>query len=157
VLVNHTAGFTNFLLPESLEVSAKPLQKAVDALMLLDNGNRMVERCASFLDRLGQLLSSLSRSSPILHDLATITDTYPASHSLNSLTYPSVLPEGVTPGIPLFQGNGMPIPPQMNLQQQSPLGMDLGEFMMESDLDFLNYFTIPPSVPNGVMMENHIA
>lgn len=51
-----------------------------------------------------------------------------------------------------FQGNlgqntsQMPIAGQH--LQQSPLGMDLGEFMIESDLDFLNYFRIPASAPS---------
>jgi hypothetical protein len=58
----------------SLDVTSKPLQTAVDALMLLDNGNRMVERCAAFLGRLGRLLSSLSKSCPILSCIGTIAD-----------------------------------------------------------------------------------
>jgi hypothetical protein len=51
----------------------------------------------------------------------------------------------------MIQNGDMPLHQPVNMQEQSPLGMDLGEFMMESDLDFLNYFSIPPSVPNGVV------
>jgi hypothetical protein len=35
----------------------------------------------------------------------------------------------------MIQNGDMPLHQPVNMQEQSPLGMDLGEFMMESDLD----------------------
>jgi len=51
-------------------------------------------------------------------------------------------------------GGMMPMPMQAgNTNPQSPLGMDLGEFIMERDLDFLNYFAVNQPLSNAVPPE----
>jgi len=131
ILVNEKVGSANLSLPESLYVSARPLQAAVDALMLLDNGNRMVEKCAAFLDRMGHVLSSLTLNSSILQ------------------SYQPMLPANAVAGATESHTGLIPMPlSTANQNHQSPLGMDLGEFMIESDLDFLNYFALNQPLPN---------
>jgi hypothetical protein len=39
--------------------------------------------------------------------------------------------------------DGLGMPANFIGTDRSPLGMDIGEFMMEGDLDFLNYMSMP--------------
>jgi hypothetical protein len=150
-------------LSTALDITSRPLQPAVDALLQLDNGNRMVEKCAAFLDRLGRLLPSLSISTTMTFCIASVADNCAASgfSDTNQIAYTSLIPGSVALDISMLQNRDtdMRNNPPMYMQEESPLGIELGEFMMESDLDFLNYFSIPPSVPNdtntnGGMMDS---
>ena len=45
----------------NLEVYMKDLQRAVESILLLDIGNRMVETCAKYVSRLIQILEELRK------------------------------------------------------------------------------------------------
>jgi hypothetical protein len=62
MLIAEKGGLTNSPLELPLNSSDRPFEAAVDALMLLDNGNRMIDKCTAFLDRLSYVLSSISGS-----------------------------------------------------------------------------------------------
>ncbi|KAF2501403.1 hypothetical protein BU16DRAFT_450555 [Lophium mytilinum] len=64
ILVDQKIGLTGAAtsLPALLGGPERPVQAAVDALMLLDKGNSMVETCATFLSRLGHVVISLGKS-----------------------------------------------------------------------------------------------
>ncbi|KAF2801274.1 uncharacterized protein BDZ99DRAFT_456469 [Mytilinidion resinicola] len=132
ILVDQKTGLTGAAtsLPDLLGGVERPLQTAVGALRLLDKGNRMVETCAAFLNRLGQVIISLASDSstgmplqlPFLGNDDTLLNSYGGTQAGNT-----------------------------NLQ--SPLGMDLGEFIMERDLDFLNYFAVNQPLSNAIPPE----
>lgn len=68
ILINLKADLndSSAFLPDGLDISGREVQTAVDALMLLDLQNRMVEKCAAFLNQLGHVLSSISKYLPVL-------------------------------------------------------------------------------------------
>lgn len=70
VLIKQRVDFNGSVLslPDTLDISGRPLHAAVDALLLLDTGNRMVEKCAAFLNRLSQVLSSIGESVSDIYD-----------------------------------------------------------------------------------------
>lgn len=89
--------------------------KAVEALRLLDQGNRMVEKCCAYLEQLVNVLSPLSPTNE--------------TRSAGVLA----MPENLSPRMPVLGDNVSS--PKINL-------LDLGEFMIEGDLEFLNHFSI---------------
>jgi len=139
IVVDQKSGITTSgsSIPEMLDQPQKPLQTAVDTLIHLDRGNRMIDTCAAFLKRLGIVVSTLTSES-------SIDVSIPTSFLESEATFFGQ------------QGEMMQMPAQVGITTyQSPLGMDLGEFM-ESDLDFLNYFAINPpdsALPNGAHMQ----
>ncbi|RDL35800.1 uncharacterized protein BP5553_06412 [Venustampulla echinocandica] len=132
-LVNQTVGFTRDSLSESLATAEHTLQVAVNALLLLDNGNKVVEKCARYLGRLAQFLS---------YFVSNVAVSTPSS----TVRYPWMGAEHLASDLP---SSSSTIIPQMSMpdfgSHQARSGMDLGGFMMESDLDFLNYFRVPPT------------
>lgn len=69
LLLSHDQNLrTSILLPVSLPAAdlQKSLGDAAVALQLLDVGNRMVERCARYLEQLSGVLANLSTSFPSL-------------------------------------------------------------------------------------------
>lgn len=151
MLVKHSSTLHNFVLPEALEASSRPLQLAVEALNALDTGNRMVEKCTTFLERLEHVLASLSKCLYDYRYVVLANGSIAASPSA-AMMYQAPMPEHDASHIDsqTFQDSLTQTAGQLpQTMQQSPLGMDLGEFMIESDLDFLNYFRIPPSGPNN--------
>lgn len=111
----------------------------MDALMLLDNGNRMVDKCTAFLGRLNPVLSSLSEllemgSCPLKVLKFRQTIGSPSS-ALCKRTF-----VGDRSAVADIQDNIAPIPGRTSIPYyQSPPDMDLGEFMIENDVNFMNW------------------
>jgi len=126
-------------LPTSIDVSRRSLDKAVDALQLLDNGNRMVEKCRTYLRQLGFVLDMLS------------SNQFPTSAETVS-----VISDHVDLNRQAFENNVTFTMSGNNFTtNQSPLGMDLGEFMTEGDLEFLNHFSMPVNGIDNRAPTNH--
>lgn len=66
LLLSHDQSLNNSILPVSLPATdlQKSLRDAAVALQFLDSGNRIVERCARYLEQLSGVLSSLSKLFP---------------------------------------------------------------------------------------------
>ncbi|CAK7201351.1 hypothetical protein SEUCBS139899_004055 [Sporothrix eucalyptigena] len=95
------------------------LDKAVDTLQHFERGNRMVERCSKYLERLGCVLDvSLALSSSLS------SPPFPAQQQQTILTTGAA-------------------------QSQSPLDIDLGELLTETDFAFLSQFTMPLDTGDG--------
>ncbi|KUJ16925.1 uncharacterized protein LY89DRAFT_707337 [Mollisia scopiformis] len=109
-----------------LAVSELDLQRslidAALALRQLDCKNRMVDRCAVYLEQLASVSETLSTSSGF--DNRALPNTYNEPSATN---VPSLYPNGQMFGSMMMNA--------------SPLGMDLGEFLLEGDLEFLNHIT----------------
>ena len=77
LVIHNTDGVapTISLTPQALKAS---FEDAVQALKLLDTGNRMVERCARYLGQLAEVLVSLSKS--MLLDLIAMSLTNVSQH-----------------------------------------------------------------------------
>jgi len=106
------------------------LGKAVEALRHLDCGNRMVERCGQYLEQFAHVLDSFT--------------------SANMTWNADIL---ANPEQQYLEGNGslrMASSQMADQMNQSPLGMDLGEFMLEGDMDFLANFPMPNGMGNGI-------
>jgi hypothetical protein len=81
--------------------------------------------------------------------LTGLLNLYKASDNSILQSYQPLFPVNAVAGPAESQAGLIPMPVSTaNQNHQSPLGMDLGEFMMESDLDFLNYFALNPPLPN---------
>ncbi|KAH7304636.1 fungal-specific transcription factor domain-containing protein [Rhexocercosporidium sp. MPI-PUGE-AT-0058] len=127
LLLSHERTFSsNLLLPVSLPTTdlQKTLRDAAVALQSLDVGNSIVERCARYLEQL----------SGVLGKLMVTTATNDGGRGENNL-----------PELSLHQAEGNKphnIPSQGyssgTASNLTPLGMDLGEFMLEGDLEFMN-------------------
>ncbi|CAK7232762.1 hypothetical protein SCUCBS95973_008365 [Sporothrix curviconia] len=95
------------------------LDKAVDTLRHFERGNRMVERCSKYLERLGRVLDvQLALSS--------------------SLASPPFSSQGPQAALTAAAA-----------QSQSPLDIDLGELLTETDFAFLSQFTMPMDTGDG--------
>jgi hypothetical protein len=123
------------------------LRDAIRALYGLDSDHRMIARCREYLEQLVQVLQSLCRSADSCNRIF--------------LMLQAVTTKGQGLGFE-FQLQGLPQRTQYSsqsgndrnssldneywpysnqipgTQKQSPLGIELGEFFMDSDLNFLN-------------------
>ncbi|KAH8689695.1 fungal-specific transcription factor domain-containing protein [Talaromyces proteolyticus] len=146
LLVSSRESPKNPTLWEPVERARPYLGLAVDALRRLDSGNRVIERCVEYLSQITMALTALT-SNPPSTDIPTL-------NSLNNpnTTYPSeMLPSSTT----ISQAPGGPLAPFTDRSaqfplSQSPVGVDLGEFMIDSDLDFLGklFYDINQSAGN---------
>ncbi|KAL1866395.1 hypothetical protein Plec18167_009063 [Paecilomyces lecythidis] len=101
---------------------ARPyLDIAVEALKRLDSGNRVIERCVEYLSQLSVVLVALTSNGPIPN---TVANMYPPSYGPHLSSTPT-------------SQNLSHMGGRYNFTNQSPVGVDLGEFMIDSDLDFL--------------------
>ncbi|KAM3083089.1 hypothetical protein ACMFMG_003756 [Clarireedia jacksonii] len=104
-----------------LSVSKLDLQRslidAAFALRRLDCENRMVDRCAAYLEQLGSVSEALASAS-------------------GDSALPNPYAESAATGLHSLYPNGQIY--GSTTMNTSPLGMDLGEFMLEGDLEFLN-------------------
>ncbi|KAF2453197.1 fungal-specific transcription factor domain-containing protein [Lineolata rhizophorae] len=95
------------------EVDARRcLHKSIEALRLLDSGNYMVERCCAYLEQCNSALGSINQSFA-----APVPMTASVPRPMSSQDFYAT-------GIAHFG--------------QSPLGMEFGEFMEDSDFNFFN-------------------
>lgn len=125
-----------------VSIKRELLRQAIQCLMSLDKDNPMTEKCARYTSKLDQVLSVLGElylrvsSVPLVHVSAdfnvpdstqplgnngTPANANPLSHAAPGISSPRDAPD-------LFDlGN-------------TPSGLDLSEFMVPGDLDFLNAF-----------------
>lgn len=117
------------------DLSKNFLRQAIDTLTLLDNDNRMVEKCAKYISKLYNILEQLE-ASPVLpsnalkggHMPLTSMPNY-ANTILNPVTTPNGGPAaGVSP-----QDWGYMVP----TNDPSSFGIDMNEFLVSGDLDLL--------------------
>ncbi|KAJ5279909.1 transcriptional regulatory protein GAL4 [Penicillium angulare] len=94
----------------SIENSRQYLDLAADALRHLDSGNRVIERCVEYLAQLSMMLKATTSEKP-----SSLASTSNVQAPLN--------------GPPIFSADNADYPMWSNV--------DLGEFMMDNDLDFL--------------------
>lgn len=81
--------------------------------------------------------------------LRGLLNVYKASNNSILQSYQPLFPANVVAGPTESQKGFTPMPVSTaNQNHQSPLGMDLGEFMIDSDLDFLNYFALNQPLTN---------
>ncbi|RFU24957.1 hypothetical protein B7463_g11376, partial [Scytalidium lignicola] len=123
---------SNALLPDSTQDIIVHLGMAIEALRELDDDNRMVARCRDYLEQLVQVVQALA----VGQGLVAQPSDWGAGLLSNSSAFEtlnggggdsSLLHDGVTGLV-----NGV------SRNKHSPLGMELGEFMLDGDLDFLS-------------------
>lgn len=110
------------MLNEVRELKEYP-SRAVTALSKLDNGNRLIDRCRSFLEHFNNVLADPGKLA--LHMSRAILGVSLVD-KLNADT------EGPTPSLPSLAINHEGL--QAADFDFSPFGMELGEFMMDDDL-----------------------
>lgn len=94
---------------------------AIEALKNLDRGNRVVERCVSYLSQLS------------LAPLGSASSGLPSHDYSHETTHPGEANGSVGHGAPAVRvSNGFMAPRQM------PMEIDLSEFMLDTDFDFFN-------------------
>uniref|UniRef100_A0A0B7KLQ8 Zn(2)-C6 fungal-type domain-containing protein n=1 Tax=Bionectria ochroleuca TaxID=29856 RepID=A0A0B7KLQ8_BIOOC len=94
---------------------------AIEALQNLDRGNRVVERCVSYLSQLS------------LAPLGSASSGLPSHDYSHDTTHPGEANGSVGHGAPSVRvSNGFMAPRQM------PMEIDLSEFMLDTDFDFFN-------------------
>jgi hypothetical protein len=117
------------------DLSKSFLRTAIDTLTLLDNENRMVEKCAKYISKLYNLLEQLEAAPPfhgVLNNGGPMTSmpNY-ANTILNPVTTPGGGPAaGVSP-----QDWGYMVP----TNDPSSFGIDMNEFLVSGDLDLLGH------------------
>lgn len=122
------------------ELSKSFLRQAIDTLTLLDNDNRMVEKCAKYISKLYNILEQLE-ASPILPSNANgINGGQHGQHNMQPLTsmpnYANTILNPVsTPAQPGVspQDWGYMVP----TNDPSSFGIDMNEFLVSGDLDLL--------------------
>lgn len=110
------------MLNEARELKEYP-SRAVAALSKLDNGNRLIDRCRSFLEHFNNVLADPGKFT--LHAFHTIIGIVVVDKFCSDT-------EGPTPSLPSLAINREEL--QAADFDFSPFGMELGEFMMEDDL-----------------------
>jgi len=128
------------LLAESAESSRNSIGKAVEALGRLDVGNRMVHKCREYLERLLHVLDSLSMC--LLNTDAINADDSPGSNIPLAEARAEAAADHVAVGVDAWRSPD--VFSSADILDQSPFGIDLGEFM-EGDLDF-SQFLFPKNV-----------
>jgi hypothetical protein len=114
------------------ELSKSFLRQAIETLTLLDNDNRMVDKCAKYISKLYSILEQLE-SSPVLPSNSIMPLTSMPNYAntiLNPVTTPGGGPAaaGVSP-----QDWGYMVP----TNDPSSFGIDMNEFLVSGDLDLL--------------------
>jgi hypothetical protein len=137
----------------SLPVSSMDLHRsfadAVLALRRLDSQNRMVDRCASYLEQLGGLLETLGQShrllAPAFRSVGQIveyvlTDLRIGATSSQTAALTNAMISGPSNSTDqsLWDNTNIYDPSNNTFMNPSPVGIDFGEFMLEGDFNFLN-------------------
>lgn len=100
----------------------------MDSILLLDKGNRMAEKCAKYASKLVQILDSLEPLSSNANNADSMAAN-PAAANASAAAPDALLEDDGPPAFSFFSAN------------QTPLGFDMSEFMVPSDLDFLANFS----------------
>ncbi|CAG9981191.1 unnamed protein product [Clonostachys byssicola] len=104
-----------------VEKSLPYFNMAIEALQNLDRGNRVVERCVSYLSQLS------------LAPLGSASSDLPSHDYSHETTHPGEANGSIGHGAPTVRvSNGFMAPRQM------PMEIDLSEFMLDTDFDFFN-------------------
>ncbi|RDL36434.1 uncharacterized protein BP5553_05786 [Venustampulla echinocandica] len=124
----------SILLPVSLPATGlqKTLGDAAVDLQLLDVGNRMVERCARYLEQLSgdnQNLTIIVVTPSAMPPFPSRGGDDPANQGLQ---------QNYNLGLDRIGKNASQGYSSGMTSNMSPLGMDLGEFMLEGDIEFMN-------------------
>ena len=137
----------------SVPVSSMDLHKsfadAVLALRRLDSQNRMVDRCASYLEQLGGLFENLGQTYPLIalafrsvvKSLNVCLLTYfkgATSSQMSALTNAMMSDPSNSTDQSLWDNTNIYAPSDNTFMNLSPVGLDFGEFMLEGDFNFLN-------------------
>ncbi|KAL1963182.1 hypothetical protein VTN77DRAFT_8615 [Rasamsonia byssochlamydoides] len=132
LLVSSKESPHNPALWDTVERSRPYLDLAVEALRRLDSGNRVIERCVEYLSQLSLALAALtSNGAPSLNNNSSMVGNFGNGYPPTGIVTPPISQTAAAAGAPLTNRNN-----QFPLSQ-SPVGIDLGEFMIDSDLDFL--------------------
>ncbi|OAP63435.1 hypothetical protein AYL99_02662 [Fonsecaea erecta] len=145
---------SNMSLTESTEDMSLHLEMAIEAIRHLDSDNRMVARCRDYLEQLVQVVQALAIGQGLLpqpHDWQPVTYHHPTNAPAFGPVPPAPAPQeagdygvllgggaaavGASLGMGIYNNHGGGI---VTSSKQSPLGMDLGEFMLDGDLEFLS-------------------
>lgn len=125
----------------TMATSSRPyLDLAAEALQHLDSGNRVIERCVEYLSQLSMVLRSNSaysvRKSGTFPTVAALTRHLALGNELSSnQTYPSELASSMGANHDLWSN------------------VDLGEFMIDDDLDLLGRLFNSSHAQNAAMDE----
>ncbi|CRG88732.1 Quinic acid utilization activator [Talaromyces islandicus] len=128
LLVSSRESPKNPALWEPVERSRPYLDLAVDALRRLDSGNHVIERCVEYLSQIALALAALD-SNPTSGNSIPITTLT----SNNTSAYPDTIVPSSSHMVPFNTSHHH----QQFSLSQSPVSVDLGEFMIDSDFDFL--------------------
>ena len=121
------------------------LRKAIQCITSLDTNNPMTEKCARYTSKLDRVLSALGKSPLPQHrgvrqnKAAQTPDSDVPLHAEPAGTDTASVDAGQAP----HDGNGIESPvelPGLFDLGSTPSGLDLSEFMVPGDLDFLNAF-----------------
>ncbi|EXJ56967.1 hypothetical protein A1O7_07311 [Cladophialophora yegresii CBS 114405] len=126
-------------LPDSTEDMTLHLGMAIEALRHLDNDNRMIARCRDYLEQFVQVVHALAIAQGLVPQPNDWQGPFRQNQGQGPQNpYPQMAAQAgdyallhTNPAVGMF--NGM-IPSN----KQSPLGMELGEFMLDGDLEFLS-------------------
>ncbi|OQV06994.1 Fungal specific transcription factor domain-containing protein isoform 2 [Cladophialophora immunda] len=145
---------SNMSLTESTEDMSLHLEMAIEAIRHLDSDNRMVARCRDYLEQFVQVVQALAIGQGLLpqpHDWQPVTYHHPTNPSAYGQVPQPPPPhhEGGDYGV-LLGGGAAAVGASVGMgiynhssgivasSKQSPLGMELGEFMLDGDLEFLS-------------------
>ncbi|KAH8799845.1 fungal-specific transcription factor domain-containing protein [Xylogone sp. PMI_703] len=127
---NTSGSPTSTLLPDSTQDIILHLGMAIEALRDLDDDNRMVARCRDYLEQLVQVVRALAVEQGLLSQPLD----WGTGYLSNSAAFDAV--NGSGDASTLLASSGFM---SGTNNKHSPLGMELGEFMLDGDLDFLSH------------------
>ncbi|KIY03377.1 uncharacterized protein Z520_00068 [Fonsecaea multimorphosa CBS 102226] len=140
---------SNMSLTESTEDMSLHLEMAIEAIRHIDSDNRMVARCRDYLEQFVQVVQALAIGQGLLpqpHDWQPVTYHHPAGNVPAFPQVPHIPPHEAGDYGVLLGGGAGAVMGMFNhgssgvvaSSKQSPLGMELGEFMLDGDLEFLS-------------------
>jgi len=138
VVQDQTKGqATAILFPMSILELRDSVTDAVVAMQWLDSGNRMADKCAGYIRQLSCVLDGLSKFNPLLECCAIADNPDSLVSGRDGRDYGNSL-DGLGSVVGNFDDGWLPaFPGDVNLHA-SPLGLQLGEFMLDGDIEFLN-------------------
>ncbi|OAG40419.1 hypothetical protein AYO21_05319 [Fonsecaea monophora] len=143
---------SNMSLTESTEDMCLHLEMAIEAIRHLDSDNRMVARCRDYLEQFVQVVQALAIGQGLIpqpHNWQPVTYHQPTNQASFGQVPPvprhgagdygvllggGAAAVGASVGMGIYNHNGGIVANS----KQSPLGMELGEFMLDGDLEFLS-------------------
>lgn len=169
LVVRTQNGSRSAFLPSSISVDdlQRSLVSAGMSLRQLDTGNRMIDRCAAYVEKMVEVLNmsckffnNFGDRSPIVSrgffaKLLTILKAATPPSTMAFIPHTNI--SASANAQPVFGGddnytlNGdifQTFPPALE-SNASPLGMDLGEFMFEGDFEFLNQLVSTAAAARG--------